>query len=54
MKKLIEQISDVLCSAFVAAGYEPKYGQASVSNRPDLCQYQCNGALALAKAAGKA
>ncbi len=54
MKKLIEQISDVLCRAFEASGYDPKYGQAGVSNRPDLCQFQCNGALAAAKAYKKA
>ena len=36
--------------AFVSAGYDAAYGKVTVSNRPDLCQYQCNGALAAAKA----
>ena len=31
------------------AGYEASFGKVTVSNRPDLCQYQCNGALAAAK-----
>ena len=35
--------------AFLSAGYEASYGKVTVSNRPDLCQYQCNGALAAAK-----
>ena len=40
--------------AFVACGYERRYGVVSVSNRPDLCQYQCNGAMAAAKQYHKA
>ena len=35
--------------AFSAAGYAPSFGRVTVSNRPDLCEYQCNGALAAAK-----
>ena len=35
--------------AFVDAGYEASFGKVTVSNRPDLCQYQCNGALSAAK-----
>ncbi len=54
MKKLIDQISAVLGTGFEAAGYDPALGKAVVSNRPDLCQYQCNGAMAGAKQYHKA
>ena len=54
MKKLIEMISDEMRAAFSASGYDEAYGQTAVSNRPDLCQFQCNGALAAAKAYKKA
>lgn len=54
MKKIIDHITEVLTDAFVSSGYEDKYGFVSVSNRPDLCQYQCNGALAAAKQYKKA
>lgn len=54
MKKVLEVISEELSSAFAACGYEASYGKASLSNRPDLCEYQCNGALAAAKAYKKA
>ena len=36
-------------NAFEKAGYEKEYGNVSVSNRPDLCMYQCNGCMPLAK-----
>ncbi len=36
------------------AGYDPAYGKVTVSNRPDLCEFQCNGAMAGAKAYKKA
>jgi len=49
MKTIIELISDEVKQAFVDKGYEEKYGMVTLSNRPDLCQYQCNGALAAAK-----
>lgn len=54
MKKIIEQIAEKLKSAFTACGYEEKFGMVTVSNRPDLCQYQCNGAMAAAKQYKKA
>lgn len=54
MKKFIEAISEVMMDAFEAAGYERSYGKVSVSNRPDLCEFQCNGAMAGAKAFHKA
>ena len=50
MKKLMELMAEELASAFEKAGYDPSYGKVTVSNRPDLCEYQCNGAMAAAKA----
>ncbi len=49
MKKLIDMIADDVREAFSACGYDEKYGTVTLSNRPDLCQYQCNGAMAAAK-----
>ncbi len=40
--------------AFASAGYDPELGKVSISNRPDLCEYQCNGAMAGAKRYRKA
>ncbi len=54
MKNMIEILQQELSAAFEQAGYEAKYAKVSVSNRPDLCQYQCNGALAAAKQYHKA
>lgn len=49
MKKLLDRITDVVSEAFEASGYEAEYGKVTLSNRPDLCEYQCNGAMAAAK-----
>lgn len=54
MKKVIEILQEELSVAFEKAGYDKKYAKVGVSNRPDLCQYQCNGALAAAKEYHKA
>lgn len=54
MQKLVDQISNVVSKAFETAGFDPALGKCSVSNRPDLCQYQCNGAMAAAKIYRKA
>lgn len=54
MKQIIACISEEVTAAFVACGYDASYGRISVSNRPDLCEYQCNGAMAAAKAYKKA
>ncbi len=54
MKKLMEQIGEELVAAFEKAGYEPSYAKVTVSNRPDLCEFQCNGAMAAAKQYRKA
>ena len=49
MEKILDIISSKMRQAFAEAGYEPSYGRVTVSNRPDLCEYQCNGALSAAK-----
>lgn len=49
MKKLIDVIAEDVREAFLVCGYEERFGMVSLSNRPDLCQYQCNGAMAAAK-----
>lgn len=54
MKTILERISEEVKSAFFKAGMDREYGNAVPSNRPDLCQYQCNGAMAAAKQYKKA
>lgn len=49
MNKLVDIISQEVSAAFEQAGFDPSYGKVTVSNRPDLCQYQCNGSLPAAK-----
>ena len=49
MKKLLELITEEFEKAFEKCDYDKKLGKVSVSNRPDLCEYQCNGAMAGAK-----
>ena len=49
MKTLIGLITDEVTKAFTDVGYDEKYGKVTVSNRPDLGEYQCNGAMAAAK-----
>ncbi len=49
MEKILDIITAKMQQAFVDAGYDASYGRVTVSNRPDLCEYQCNGALAAAK-----
>ena len=54
MRKIIDYIAEELADAFEKAGYDRAYGKVTLSNRPDLCEYQCNGAMAGAKAYKKA
>lgn len=54
MKRLVELLTDEMKEAFSICGYDEKYGIVSVSNRPDLCQFQCNGAMGAAKQYKKA
>ena len=49
MEKILDIITQKMQQAFEAAGYDPAFGRVTVSNRPDLCEYQCNGALSAAK-----
>ena len=49
MEKILDIISAKMQQAFVDAGYDASFGRVTVSNRPDLCEYQCNGALPAAK-----
>lgn len=50
MKTILDLIVEELKPAFIGCGYDEKYIRVTVSNRPDLCEYQCNGAMAAAKA----
>lgn len=50
MKRILDLIADEMKSAFTACGYDASYAKIVLSNRPDLCEYQCNGAMAAAKA----
>jgi len=50
MDKIMNMINSRMEEAFIECGYDRKYAACSISNRPDLCEYQCNGAMA---AAGK-
>ena len=54
MEKILDIITHKMQAAFEAAGYDRSYGRVTVSNRPDLCEYQCNGAMAAAKEYKKA
>lgn len=54
MKGIIDVLQKEVKQAFEKAGYDGKYAKVTISNRPDLCQYQCNGALAMAKEYHKA
>lgn len=54
MKKFLDLLSEEMGKAFEAAGYDGALGRVTVSNRPDLCEYQCNGAMAGAKLYHKA
>ncbi len=54
MKTIIDEISQKVAEAFAGAGYDAKYGKVTLSSRPDLCEYQCSGAMAAAKEYKKA
>jgi arginyl-tRNA synthetase len=54
MKKILELISEEMKKGFALAGYNEELGKVTLSNRPDLCEYQCNGAMAGAKQYKKA
>lgn len=54
MKEILDVITEKMTAAFKEAGYDEKYARVVLSNRPDLCEYQCNGAMAAAKEYHKA
>ena len=54
MKTLLELITIEMREAFAKAGYDEELAKVTLSNRPDLCEYQCNGAMAGAKKYKKA
>ena len=54
MKTLLELITIEMEQAFTDAGYDASLAKMTLSNRPDLCEYQCNGAMAGAKTYRKA
>ncbi|MBQ9387748.1 MAG: arginine--tRNA ligase [Lachnospiraceae bacterium] len=54
MKDISEILTEILEKAFEKAGYDPSFSRVGISNRPDLCEYQCNGAMAAAKQYHKA
>lgn len=54
MKTILELITIEMKAAFASAGYDEELAKVTISNRPDLCEYQCNGAMAGAKKYKKA
>ena len=54
MKKLTELLAEEVRAAFEACGYDSALGVVTVSNRPDLCEFQCNGSMKGAKLYKKA
>ena len=54
MKKILDALTEEMEKAFRDAGYDGKLGKVTLSNRPDLCEFQCNGAMAGAKLYKKA
>jgi arginyl-tRNA synthetase len=51
MNDLKRSLSEAAAAAFQAAGLPPEFGRVTASDRPDLADFQCNGALAAAKSA---
>ena len=54
MEPILSIINKEAVRAFEEAGYDGSLGKVTLSNRPDLCEYQCNGAMAAAKKYKKA
>ena len=53
MTSIAQKLSDIVGKAFEAQWLPAELGLVRVSDRPDLCQFQCNGAMAAAKHAKK-
>ena len=54
MKKFLDLITEEVTKAFTECGYDAKYAKVTLSKRPDICEYQCNGAMAASKEYKKA
>ncbi len=54
MRKITELLTEAAANAFESCGYDPRLATVAVSDRQDLCQFQCNGAFAGAKLYKKA
>ena len=54
MKKFISLLQEKVEESFNKCGYDAEYGKVINSNRPDLCEFQCDGALSAAKKYKKA
>lgn len=52
MSSLLQELSAIAGAAFAAEGFAPELGLVQSSDRPDLAQFQCNGALSAAKNTG--
>ena len=50
---LENSINQKMCQIFSRLGLDPRFAAVKVSDRPDLSDFQCNGALALAKSERK-
>lgn len=53
MQSITQQLTTIVSDAFKQAGFDSHYGEVVISNRTDLGQFQCNGALPAAKAYGR-
>jgi arginyl-tRNA synthetase len=53
MNDLAQQLSNVLATAFSEAQLDPKHAAVTRADRPDLADFQCNGAMAAAKGSGR-
>ncbi len=51
MSDLKTGLSEAVAAAFAAAGLPAELGRVTPSDRPDLADFQCNGALPASKAA---
>ena len=51
MTDLKRALSEAVAAAFVSAGLPAEFGRVTASDRPDLADFQCNGAMAAAKIA---
>ncbi len=53
MSSLKNRLTQLFSECFSSLGHDARFGEVTVSDRPDLAQFQCNGALACAKAQKK-